>query len=692
MSFSYPFFWWILPFVLLISVAIAVWLYAKNPLQISSKLLSILLITIRALCLFFLFLLLLGPLFKWKQTTFLKPLLLLAIDNSESMLLHSDALEIKQNLASQIDKIKQELENDFSVETVLFSDQVKPQDSLNFKGKLTGFDALFEDAKLRFANRNEGAMLVISDGNYNTGTEPSYLANDFRFPVYTLGTGDTSSFKDCWLHHPKYNELVYAENAFTIAFNAQAKGFPIANSQVQLFENGKCLATKPVQLKNGQVQNCFFEILAQKEGVHTYQIKLQAVSGEKTIANNQLQVVVEVLKSKQKIVLVYAVPHPDIAAIKQLLQSNKNIDLETVSLQEHQASSIQKSDVYILYQIPGQKSEALKLVEQLNSAQMPQFYILGAQTNLAALNQLKMGFEIYGNRNNTSDAKAWNVKTENLFISDADFSVLEKLPPLTVPYGTYQLAPFAEVILGQQIGYVKTDLPLLFFLKNHSQKKAVLCGEGLWHWKLLAFQQNKNNEFLMGLLSKTIQYIAGKEDKSRFRVKPLKKLFDENEEIQFEAAYFNELFEPSNAERVLLSITIEQNKEFKFEFEKNDQAYQLNAGLLTPGIYTYKAEVEGISGLKKQGSFQIKQVLAEQSVSGANHTTLRKLAAESNGMFFPYQQIADFPALLKKQYPSKQVIVETDIVQELISFKFLLFALFLLASVEWFVRKWNGFI
>jgi hypothetical protein len=172
----------------------------------------------------------------------------------------------------------------------------------------------------------------------------------------------------------------------------------------------------------------------------------------------------------------------------------------------------------------------------------------------------------------------------------------------------------------------------------------------------------------------------------------LKKLFDENEEIQFEAAYFNELFEPSNAERVLLSITTEQNKEFKFEFEKNDQAYQLNAGLLTPGIYTYKAEVEGISGLKKQGSFQIKQVLAEQSVSGANHTTLRKLAAESNGMFFPYQQIADFPALLKKQYPSKQVIVETDIVQELISFKFLLFALFLLASVEWFVRKWNGFI
>jgi hypothetical protein len=233
---------------------------------------------------------------------------------------------------------------------------------------------------------------------------------------------------------------------------------------------------------------------------------------------------------------------------------------------------------------------------------------------------------------------------------------------------------------------------LLFFLKNHSQKKAVLCGEGLWHWKLLAYQQNKNNEFLMGLLSKTIQYIAGKEDKSRFRVKPLKKLFDENEEIQFEAAYFNELFEPSNSERVLLSITNEQNKEFKFEFEKNAQAYQLNAGLLTPGIYKYKAEVEGISGLKKQGSFQIKQVLAEQSVSGANHTELKKLADESNGIFLPYNQIADFPALLKKQNPSKQVIVETTLVQELISFKFLLFTLFILATIEWFIRKWNGFI
>jgi hypothetical protein len=75
-----------------------------------------------------------------------------------------------------------------------------------------------------------------------------------------------------------------------------------------------------------------------------------------------------------------------------------------------------------------------------------------------------------------------------------------------------------------------------------------------------------------------------------------------------------------------------------------------------------------------------------------NFNLISKLAAESNGMFFPYQQIADFPAVLKKQNPSKQVIVETDIVQELISFKFLLFALFLLAAMEWFVRKWNGFI
>ena len=98
------------------------------------------------------------------------------------------------------------------------------------------------------------------------------------------------------------------------------------------------------------------------------------------------------------------------------------------------------------------------------------------------------------------------------------------------------------------------------------------------------------------------------------------------------------------------------------------------------------------SALKNQGVFQVKQVLAEQSVSGANHLALKKLSEESNGLFLPYHQIEDFPAKIKKQHPSKQVIVETAVVQELISFKFLLFALCTLAAIEWFIRKWNGFV
>ncbi len=617
---------------------------------------------------------------------------MVAVDNSESMLLHQDSLEIKKNLQAQVAALSQKLANEYTVQTVHFSDQISTNDSFDFKGKLTGFDALFDEANMRFSAVQAGAMVFISDGNYNTGSNPTYLANEFKFPIFTVGTGDTFAFKDCWIHHPKFNELVFEGNAFTIEFTAQSKGFNSIQTQAQLIENGKCIATKPIQFKGNQSQNCVFEVQSQKEGIHNYQIQLVPVKGERTLVNNQLQAVVEVIKSKQKIVLVYAVPHPDIAAIKQLLIANKNIELEVVSLQSHNASMIQKADLYILYQLPGLKGEGLPLLEQLNLAQMPQLHFIGANTGLVAMNKLQSGFEIVSGRTNTTEAKAWNVNADNLFVSSSDNYTLDQLPPLIVPYGNYLLAPYAEVILAQQIGYVKTETPLLFFLKNHAIKKAFFCGEGLWHWRLLLNKQASNDEFLVSMLSKTIQYIAGKEDKSRFRVKPLKKLFEENEAVQFEAAYFNELFEPDNSKKLQLELTNSRNKSYQFEFDKTAKSYFLNAGLLEPGTYNYQCELAGQVGFKKKGSIQVKQVLAERNQSGANHTVLKQIAEQSNAQFLGYENMQTLPDLLIKQYPAKQVIAETELVKELVAFRFLFYILLCFAVIEWAIRKWNGFI
>jgi hypothetical protein len=353
---------------------------------------------------------------------------------------------------------------------------------------------------------------------------------------------------------------------------------------------------------------------------------------------------------------------------------------------------IQKADLYILYQLPGLKGEGLPLLEQLNLAQMPQLHFIGANTGLVAMNKLQSGFEIVSGRTNTTEAKAWNVNADNLFVSSSDNYTLDQLPPLIVPYGNYLLAPYAEVILAQQIGYVKTETPLLFFLKNHAIKKAFFCGEGLWHWRLLLNKQASNDEFLVSMLSKTIQYIAGKEDKSRFRVKPLKKLFEENEAVQFEAAYFNELFEPDNSKKLQLELTNSRNKSYQFEFDKTAKSYFLNAGLLEPGTYNYQCELAGQVGFKKKGSIQVKQVLAERNQSGANHTVLKQIAEQSNAQFLGYENMQTLPDLLIKQYPAKQVIAETELVKELVAFRFLFYILLCFAVIEWAIRKWNGFI
>ena len=693
MSFSLAYAWWLMPLAIICSVFLSWLLYRNNPLQLGSKWLQYLVLTARALLLFFIFFLLLGPLFSWKQQVVHKPLLMLAVDNSKSMVLRKDSNFLRSEFKQQLLSFKEKLEEQYQIREVLFDGKIRETDTISFDGKSSQMSQVFDEASESFANEHGGAIVLVSDGIVNKGINPLYARQDLKIPVFTLASGDTSTFRDLWIHQPRYNELVFEGNKFQLAALIQAEDLKGRSANVQVIENGKVIFQKSYSINDKQSLIPFScELEAGKEGVHQYSIVLNRIQGERTLSNNQIQLAIQVLKSKQKIVLVYQSPHPDISAIKQILASNKNLDIEVSSLAEHKSEKIKQADLYILHQVPGIRAEGLGLIKDLNEAGVPQLYVLGAQTGIPYLSQADLGLQIDGYRSGLNEAKAWKNETFNLFIEDKDMQSITKFPPLGVPFGNYRIPNGSEVLFYQQIGYVKTNYPLWFFNRQQLVKRGFICGEGIWRWRLSEFQLSGETQLLNQLISKTVQVLAGKDDKSRFKVKPVKRIFDETESVVFEASYFNEAFEPDNSKELKLELRNAAGKKYTYTFSKTEQAYQLDAGLFDPGNYTYEAKFESNPNEVKKGNFTIQSLQLEAYNTKADFALLRNLAADSKGHFYYLNELQKMADDLSKSNLAKPLISEKENNKELIHFEWIFYLMLALMSLEWFIRKWNGFI
>jgi hypothetical protein len=166
--------------------------------------------TCRLLVIFIVSFLLLSPVVKYLKIYFDKPLIIVAQDNSESI---NKGLK-SDNYTQQLTRFFNALEKDFEFKSFLFGEDIKDERLATFKDKETNFDPLFDHIKDKYTNNNIGALILISDGIYNKGTNPVYRSKDVPYPVYTVTVGDTSRNKDIILKSVYSNKIAFAGDFF----------------------------------------------------------------------------------------------------------------------------------------------------------------------------------------------------------------------------------------------------------------------------------------------------------------------------------------------------------------------------------------------------------------------------------------------------------------------------------------------
>ncbi len=648
---------------------------------------------IRTVAVFILSFLLLSPLVKSVSKHLQKPLILVLQDNSSSIKQFSTQNFQPETFIGQLHQLKKTLGDDYDVQEFSFSKNLANGFSDTLNGKQTDISNALQTLNNRFGNQNIGAVILASDGLYNRGSSPLNIASTLKTNIYTVALGDTVPKKDILIDHADYNKTAFLGNDFMVEVFVEARQTKGKNLQLNVTENGKQVLSQQIIVPGNDFKKAVpVKLNASKKGLSKYQISLAAVADEVSTTNNSETIYVEVLDNRKKILILYDAPHPDIAAVRQSLESNQNYEVKTSLWADFDLNNLNVYSLLILEQLPNSRVNLQPLLTQAGRLKISVWYLLGAETNIGQFNAQQKTVSIgSGNQSVQEVFAAPDASFTSFILSDSARNKISSFPPLLAPFGNYSFGATTSVLLKQKIGTVTTSYPLLAFAEENGRRTAVLTGEGLWRWRLNEYQQFGNHRAVDELLSQSVQYLSAKNNRKRFNVSSAKTVFDEDEKVLVNAELYNKAFELINQPDVSINIKNKAGKTFSYQFSRDNQAYQLDAGILQPGEYAYEAQTKlGNEIFKANGNFSVKALVAEAAQSAADHQLLYALAKQNGGeMIFP-GQIKQLPELVRKNENIKTIAYQDNSYRELIDEKWIFAITLLLLSLEWFFRRRNG--
>ncbi|MDX1652062.1 MAG: VWA domain-containing protein [Brumimicrobium sp.] len=648
------------------------------------------LIALRFLGLLILGILILGILLRSVSREEDKPTVIAVVDHSASMLNYPDSNNVDALTKNLLNGLKDNFGEKFETLIYDLDGEIENTDSLRFISEKTDLYKSLDDIYNNYYGRNIGAVILLSDGNYNRGLHPRFAAEKLKnVPIYTLGVGDTIQKIDHLISNITSNDIAFLNNQFPIEVTVEGylcAGKPL---KVSILENNKVIESKELVHQNDDysIVKTRFLVNANSLGVHQYTVQINEYDDEFNRENNSKSVYVEVLDDRSKVLLVAEGLHPDIGAIRIALDKEQNIDLNPILIKDL-PKDLKKYDLIIWHQ-PGLSGLSEKF-EQLRNSGKAVWYFLGSSIKQSDLNRLEIasGARVSG--------KTDNVRTEinsnfNLFqLSEKTLSSLENFPPLNIPYGKFKTNNPSSVLAYQKVGSVVKEDPLYYFGKNQNLKYAVTYGTGIWSWKLSDYQENSNNLAFNEVVSKTVQYLILKENTSRLRIK-FPSLFTTDENIRISATFYNASYEPITEPSISFVLSNEGGEEVNYSFLPSDNAYFLDLGSLKAGKYSWKASCTyNGETFNKSGSFVVRKLELEAMNTRADHQLLNQLATNNMGSFYLLENYERLLQDLGNREDITAVSYETSSYKNLIDYFFWFILVVCLFTAEWFIRRYKG--
>lgn len=655
------------------------------------------LILLRGIALFILVLLLFNPFLRFNETDIQKPEIAVYLDDSKSMSVTRGSYhgaESYQNILEsfEFDRFSDEATISFYRfdDIVESSDESDREPELSLEGGVTNLDEVIRH--IRDQMGQSSAAILFSDGIITRGRDPAFSASQLPVPLFTVPVGDTSRIRDIAIAEIITNETGYANTQQPVDITLRQNGFPRETATVQLRKDDEVIESDQVTFTaDPSSHTVSFDLVFEESGLQNYEIHVPVLDGEQTTENNYFPFSVDVLDDKTRIIHFAFNIHPDVRAIRTILQTDQSLDVETKTWL---GNSFVEGDLelsgnpdYDLVLLHGSPPEGLPEVERLLSGH-PVLQFLTPNFQPANLENAAVPLTVNSFGDVIDIQLRVNPQQENHPVLELDPANFPRMPRLHTRDGSYQPPATSSVHFLANVSGSETDIPILVTEETGNIRNTLVNAFGWYKYTLS--EADETRHFIRTLTTNLVSWTSTSPDRRNLQISPTKRVFQETEPVQFRATLTNESGEPEEDAVIDVVVTTENDMEHIFTMRNRGEGnYDLSAGRLVSGEYDYQARARkgGRTIDEYQGTFNVSESTIEFVNTERNDPLLYQLAENSNGRLIQGHS----PERLREELEERNLLDPVEEQRTLYRYLYENFYWFilvlLLLSGEWILRR-----
>ncbi|MCS3641763.1 hypothetical protein [Salinibacter ruber] len=716
MAFSFGYSPWLLLLCVAVAGGLTYWTYRATVPSLRAGW-RLLLGGLRFLALALICFLLFEPVLQQFRSTERPPVLAILVDDSQSMqvVTAGDTSAARPNAArTSVRPVLDALQDEAMPGTARFFRVGEASralsggiiDSLRFDGARTDLSSGLQAAPEELRDENLGGIVLVSDGQYNTGQNPLRVADRSPVPVHTVTVGDTARQRDLRVQDVSTNDRAYLNSSVPVRVTLSVTEGPGQPVPVTLEQSGRTLDQRPVRLPDGTGEvsvDLTFE--PEQAGLQQVTVRVPELAGEVTTRNNAQSTSLRVLESKRQVLLLGAAPAPDVSALRRVYERTADTEVtahiptpDGTFLEGPLPDDLSAFDVVVLagFPSPSVPDDVVQRVATLVNDGTPALFFLDRQTDLAAWTEhFEASLPARPDASISSFAEASfriveSARQHPVFrIEGAEGALFERLPPLQVPASAWTPTPDAQV-LGTA---ATTSAPLLVLRRRAGLRTAAFLGSGVWRWALLPSELRAADPLWPGLASNLLRWAGTEADDSPVRVRPTASTFGGTDAVSFAGQVYDQSRQPVSDATVKVTVTDSTGTEYPYTMDPTGKGrYTLDVGTLPEGTYQYEAQARlGETDLgTDRGEFSVAPLRIEYQSPRADAVLMRQLASRAGGTAYTPETIDRLPAELAGQVSFSSDVVQRSSEAELWRTSLFLIAILALLASEWTLRKFLG--
>lgn len=640
----------------------------------------------------------LNPLFKIIETEQITSEIALIFDNSASATIEKGLYEGRTSYRGVKNALTRENLPEARIRTFGFDRSLFPArpDTLALTG--SGTDISRALSEFLEQSGEARALVFVSDGIFNTGRDPSWLASRFPIPIYTVAIGDTAQVRDIVLQDIVHNETGFTNTRTPVTASIRNDGMENRSITVQLRKGNEVLEETEFQTTDSRsVHSVRFELELSEPGLQQYEIFITEVHGEWTTENNRRAFSIEVLDDQLNVMLLSFEIHPDLRMWRTLLSEDERIRIDTRTwlggerfVEGVFPTSSDSIQLVILHGFPN-ATIPRSITEQVREyiRGTPVLWLASPKTDFQRLRQEFPVSALSGGRGTERfdvipASPEQEISHPILELPTID---VRTAPPLRAPIRNLTTDANATVLFTTNYRGTNTMAPLLVLQTIGNNRYSFLTAHGWFRWYL---QGGEIRAYTETLLSNVIAWTSTTEDDALLRIRPTRTVFEESEPVSFHAFLRNESGTEEDGAQINLSIRNEDGAERQFSLRNQGLGqYRLEASAMPRGNYTFRASAQKDGRIidERSGDFSVGSTNLEFIQTVRNDELLQFMSDNTGGRFYTWKDADQVFADLIRDGHTQSITQEFT--REIRAYQHPLWFILviLLLTAEWGIRK-----